>query len=86
VYGSGDVHGLKLAPSMLHLNVDPGSLELKLKLALVWFVGFAGEDVIIVSGGVVSTVQVCAAGVGSVLPAGSVALTSKVWLPSASPL
>jgi len=46
----------------------------------------SGPDVMVVSGGVVSTVQVWLAGVGSVLPAGSVARTWKVWLPSARPL
>jgi hypothetical protein len=38
------------------------------------------------AGAVTSIVQVRPAGVASVLPAGSVARTSKVWLPSASPL
>ena len=46
--------------------------------------------VIEVSGGVVSvgvvTVQVRVAGVGSVLPAASVAVAVKVWLPSARPV
>jgi hypothetical protein len=45
-------------------------------------VGLAAIDV---SGGEMSTVQVKLAGVGSVLPAGSVARTWKLWLPSASP-
>ena len=37
-------------------------------------------------GGAVSTVHVYAAGLGSVLPATSVARTDTVWLPSASAL
>ena len=41
-----------------------------------------GPAVIVVSGGVVSTVKVRVAGVASVLPAGSVARTSKVCEPS----
>ena len=40
----------------------------------------------VVSGAVVSTVQVRLAGVGSVLPAGSVARTVNVWEPSANPV
>jgi hypothetical protein len=54
----------------------------KLKLAAVEFVGFEGFAVIVVSGGVRSTVHVKTAGVGSVFPAGSVARTWNVWLPS----
>ena len=40
----------------------------------------------IVSGGVVSTDQLKPAGVASVLPATSVALTANAWLPSDRPL
>ena len=58
----------------------------KLKLALVTFVGFAGLALIVVSGATVSTVHAEAAGLASVLPAGSVAFTWKVWLPLARPL
>jgi hypothetical protein len=61
-------------------------VEVKEKLALVWLVGFAGVAVIDVFGGPVSTVQVWLAELASVFPAGSVARTSKVWLPSASPV
>ena len=45
-----------------------------------------GPASIVVSGGVVSTVQVRLAGLGSVLPAGSVARTVNVCEPSARPL
>ena len=38
------------------------------------------------AGAVVSTVHVYVAGLGSVLPATSVARTERVWLPFASPL
>lgn len=38
------------------------------------------------SGGVASTLQVATAGVGSVLPTGSVARTASVWVPSARPV
>ena len=45
----------------------------------------SGPESIVVSGAVTSvTVQVCIAGVGSTLPAPSVAATSKVWAPAAS--
>jgi hypothetical protein len=72
--------------SSLHWNVEPASVEVKLKLAVVWFVGFAGPAVIVVFGAVRSTVQVCCAGEPSTFPAGSVARTLKVWLPPASPV
>ena len=45
-----------------------------------------GLESIDVSGVLVSIVQVKVAGVGSVLPAGSVARTWKVWEPSVRPL
>ena len=49
-------------------------------------VGPEGPESIWVWGAAVSTVKLCAAGVGSVLPTESVARTSKVWEPSASEL
>ena len=59
----------------------------KAKVALVASVDAGGADVIDVSGAVVmSIVQVRVAGVGSVLPAGSVPRTSKVCGPSAIPV
>jgi hypothetical protein len=48
------------------------------------FVGPLGPAVIVVSGARVSTVNDRVAGVASVLPAVSIARTSKVWSPSAS--
>ena len=56
----------------------PPSVALKVKVAVVWIVGSAGPESMMVSGAVVSTVQAWVAGVGSVLPVGSVALTSKL--------
>ena len=44
-----------------------------------------GEESIWVLGAAVSTRQVKEAGLGSALPAPSIALTSKLWLPSLSP-
>ena len=79
----GVVQALKPPPSSWHWNVEPASLELKPKLALVAFVGLAGPDVIDVSGAVVSIVHVKLAGVASVFPAGSVARTWNVCEPAA---
>ena len=67
-----------------HWNVEPVSVEWKLKLALPVFVDAAGPESISVSGGVESTVQLNEAGVGSVLPAASVAFTWKLCDPSAT--
>ena len=64
----------------------PVSVAVKLKLALVLLVADGGAAVMLVSGATVSTVQEKLAGVGSVLPAASVARTWKVWLPEAKPL
>jgi hypothetical protein len=58
-------------------------VDVNLKVALVLVVGFAGFAVIVVSGGVVSTVHVLAfAGDVSVFPAGSVARTWNACFPS----
>ena len=64
----------------------PASVEVKLKLALVWLVGLDGLAVMVVFGAVVSTVHVYAAGVESALPAGSVDVTENVWGPSVRPV
>jgi hypothetical protein len=72
--------------SSLHWKVEPLSVELKPRLALVAVVVSEGLEVIVVLGAVVSTggggVTACTAqprvaGVASVLPALSVALTEK---------
>jgi hypothetical protein len=63
----------------------PASLELNEKLGLGSLLGSAGLTVIEVLGAVRSIVQVCVAGVASVLPAASVARTSKVCEPAARP-
>jgi len=49
-------------------------------------VGLVGLAVMVVSGAVVSTIQVKESGVASVLPAASVARTEKVCEPSSSPV
>jgi hypothetical protein len=85
-YELGLVQEANAPASSLHSKVLPASVDVKEKLALVWLVGFAGVEVIDVFGGPVSIVQVWLAGVGSVLPTGSIARTCTVWLPSASPV
>ena len=71
--------------SSLHSNVLPASVEWNVKLALDEPDGFDGDVSITVSGAAVSTVHVKVAGLASVLPALSVARTSKVCEPSARP-
>ena len=55
-----------------------------MKVGVGSLVGPEGPASICVCGAVVSTVKLREAGVGSVLPAESVARTSKVWEPSVS--
>ena len=80
---SGLEQVVQLPPSMRHSKVEPGSVELKVKVGVVLFDGSAGAESIVVLGAVRSIVQVKLAGVPSVLPAGSVARTSKVCVASA---
>ncbi len=71
-------------PSSRHSKVRlPGTLSVpvKLKLAELLLVGLFGCAVMLVSGAIVSTVQVWLAGDASTLPFSSSARTSKVWLP-----
>src|SRR5207253_9743236 len=75
---SGLVHELQLPPSIRHSKVEPVSEELKVKFGVVLSDGFAGCVPMVVSGAVRSTVHVYVAGEASVLPAWSVARTSKV--------
>jgi hypothetical protein len=71
---------------MRHWNVEPDSLLVNAKLADPDVLGFGGPDEIVVSGAVVSIVQVRDAGEASTLPAASVARTSNVCDPAPSPL
>jgi hypothetical protein len=57
VYARGEPQAEKVAPSSEHSNVDPGSLDEKLKLALVLEVKDGGAEEIVVSGATVSIVQ-----------------------------
>ena len=68
--------------SSWHWKVEPVFELENEKLALVWLVGFAGDDVIDTVGAVVSIVQVEVA--LPVLPTVSVAVTLKVCAPAAS--
>ncbi|CAB4913578.1 unannotated protein [freshwater metagenome] len=61
--------------SSWHWKVDPASVAENVTVAEVFFVAVAGAESIEVSGAVRSTVKVIDAGVASVLPAASVALT-----------
>jgi translation elongation factor TU len=54
--------------------------------AQIWFVTPAGPESIVVSGAIVSTVNVRVAGVASVFPAASVARTANVCEPCARPV
>jgi hypothetical protein len=69
------VQEVNAAPSRLHENVLFGSVDVKLKLAPVLVVGDTGLAVIVVSGGIRSTVHEKLAGVKSMLPAPSAART-----------
>ena len=75
----------KPPPSSWHSKLAtpvPASVPLKLNDAEVLLVGFDGLLLIVVFGAVASMVQVKEAGVGSTLPAPSIARTWNVWLPS----
>src|SRR5687768_1514289 len=82
--GSGLVQGAQAPPSTRHSNVEPASSAENAKLGVSSLEGSAGAASSVVSGASVSTVHAWEAGVGSGLPAASVARTSKVWPPSAS--
>lgn len=77
-YVLGDVQAANGDLSKLHWKVASFSLDTKEKAAVVLFAGLAGADVIRVSGGVVFSVQVRLAGVGSRFPAASRARTRNV--------
>ena len=69
-------------PSSWHRNLTPASVSVKLKVALVWLVGFGGFEVMVAAGGgVVLIVQVKLAAALR-FPAASCALAEKVCLPS----
>jgi hypothetical protein len=90
LYDVGEVHDENPAPSRLHWNDEPGSVDVNVNVAdAVVTVPVGPVLVIVVSGGVVSvggtfTVQVAVAGEGSAFPAASVARTVKVCGPFVS--
>ena len=59
----GEVQALKTALSRLHANVAPASVAEKLKLTVLVMAKVAGPAVIVVSGGVLSTVTLTPADV-----------------------
>jgi hypothetical protein len=75
------VHPAKALPSSWHWKVA-GSLAVKLKVAAVEFVGFAGFVPMVVVGGVLSIVTVCFAEF-RVFPALSIARARTWYVPSA---
>ena len=84
VYALGEVHEPQEPASIRHSYVEPDSEEVNPKLPSATVTVPDGPEEIDVSGGVVSggggtlTVQVREAGLPSVLPAASLARTSKV--------
>ena len=67
----GLVHGAAGAASTLHRKLEPGSLAEKAKLGVRSRIEPLGPESIVVSGGVVSTVKLRVAGVGSTSPSPS---------------
>src|SRR5574338_1601606 len=80
VYNCGVVHTVKPPASSWHSNV-PASVEVNSKEADGLEDGSEGDELIVVSGNMLSIVHVYDAGVGSTLPSVSIARTWKVWLP-----
>ncbi len=81
---NGELQDANAAASTRHWKVEPASFEVNENVGVLSLVVPLGPAVIVVSGGVVSTLNARLAGVGSVLPAVSVARTSNVCAPSAS--
>ena len=84
----GLAQSVKGSESIWHwiLAVSPAGSPLKVKVAWSVVMVPEGPESIVVSGGVVSTVKVLVAGVGSWFPAASSALNSAVWGPSVRPV
>src|SRR4051794_40113942 len=79
----GGPHAVQAPASSRHWNVAPGSLELKPKTAVEDAVAPDGPLSIVVLGGVVSTVNVCAV-LFPTLPAASTCSATTVYVPSLS--
>ncbi len=78
----GELHGSKNPPSTRHSNLASGSLDENENVGLLSAVTPLGPPVIVVSGAVVSTVNVLLAGEGSTMPCALTARTSNVCSPS----
>jgi hypothetical protein len=76
------VHEPQLPESSRHSKLEPASFEEKLNVGLALATTPVGPESIWDCGATVSTVNEREAEVVSVLPAASVARTSKVWGPS----
>ena len=81
---SGVEHEPHAPASTRHSNVEPAWLDENANVGVASLVRPDGPPSIVVCGAAVSTVKMCDAGVGSTLPARSVARTSNVCAPSAS--
>ena len=79
------MHGTNAAVRNEHWKVEPASLELNEKSTTSLPVRCPGTTSV-VTGGVVSTVQVMGCACVSTLPAGSTAWMSSERVPSASPV
>ena len=73
-------------PSILHSNVEPGSLEVNSKLADEELTGSPGALVIVATAPSPSTTKVRDAGLPSLLPKPSTERTRKVCEPAPRPL
>ncbi len=83
---SGEAQGVNAPASSEQRKVAPAWSELKVNVAVDTVDTALGPVRMVVFGVSCMTVQVWVAGVGSTLPAGSVASTAKVCGPSASPV
>ena len=79
------MHGTNAAVRNEHWNVEPASLELNENTTTSLPVRCPGTTSV-VTGGVVSTVQLIGVASGSTLPAGSTAWMSRERVPSDSPV
>jgi hypothetical protein len=81
---NGEEQVVNAPVSTEHWNVDGVSLDVNANVGVESFVGPLGPELMVVSGGVVSTVIERVAGVGSMFPAASTARTANACGPSAS--
>jgi hypothetical protein len=82
----GGVHAPNATPSSEQSKREPASPAVKAKAAVLEATVPVGPESIVVSGAAVSSVQVSSAGVGSALPAASIARARKLCGPSERPV